>query len=138
MSSFSALMELLKVLNQVITWFHQFSSIVTYLSVENFHSCSLSMRAFNGHNQGAGKRPRQCCPKGPRTLESATRGPEGPESCRNTRVRGPEGPEDEQSLVTVLALASATICFSQLSQKSRFSRHNYHTLIMAKMHENFT
>ena len=41
MSSFSTLMELLKVLNQVITWFHQFSSIVTYLSVENFHSCNV-------------------------------------------------------------------------------------------------
>ena len=41
MSSFSALMELLKVLNQVITSFHQFSSIVTYLSVENFHSCDV-------------------------------------------------------------------------------------------------
>ena len=51
MSSFSALKELLKVLNQVITWFHQFSSIVTYLSVENFHSCNVSMRAFNGHHR---------------------------------------------------------------------------------------
>ena len=30
--------------------------------------------------QGAGKRPRQCCPKGPKTKEKATRGPEGPES----------------------------------------------------------
>ena len=58
-------------------------------------------------NQGAGKRPRQCChpkggngaegPKGPRTKGTATRGPEGPESGQNTRVRGPEGPEDEQS-----------------------------------------
>ena len=58
-------------------------------------------------NQGAGKRPRQCChpkggngaegPKGPRTKGTATRGPEGPESGQNMRVRGPEGPEDEQS-----------------------------------------
>ena len=31
-------------------------------------------------NQGAGKRPRQCCPKGLKTKEKATRGPEGPES----------------------------------------------------------
>ena len=73
-------------------------------------------------NQGAGKRPRQCChPKGPRTKGTATRGPEGPESGENMRVRGPEGPEDEQSTVPVLALASATICFSRFSQKSRFS-----------------
>ena len=50
-----------------------------------------------GKNQGAGKRPRQCCPKGPRTKGTATRGPEGPESGQNMRVRGPEGPEDEQS-----------------------------------------
>ena len=72
--------------------------------------------------QGAGKRPRQCChPKGPRTKGTATRGPEGPESGQNMRVRGPEGPEDEQSTVPVLALASATICFSRFSQKSRFS-----------------
>ena len=47
-------------------------------------------------DQGAGKRPRQCChPKGPRTKGTATRGPEGPESGQNMRVRGPEGPEDE-------------------------------------------
>ena len=31
-------------------------------------------------DQGAGKRPRQCCPKGPKSKEKATRGPEGPES----------------------------------------------------------
>ena len=55
-------------------------------------------------DQGAGKRPRQCCPKGLKTKEIAT--------------RGPEGPEDEQNPV---ALASATICFSRFSQKSRFS-----------------
>ena len=58
-------------------------------------------------NQGAGKRPRQCChpkggngaegPKGPRTKGTVTREPEGPESGQNMRVRGPEGPEDEQS-----------------------------------------
>ena len=56
--------------------------------------------------QGAGKRP-----KGPRTKGTATRGPEGPESGKNMRVRGPEGPEDEQSLVPVSALASATILY---------------------------
>ena len=89
--------------------------------------------------QGAGKRPRQCChPKGPRTKGTATRGPEGPESGQNMRVRGPEGPEDEQSSVPVLALASATICFSRFSQKSRFSWHNLSTLMTAKMHENFS
>ena len=89
-------------------------------------------------NQGAGKRPRQCCPKGPKTQDTATRGPEGPESAQNTRVRGPEGPEDEQSSVPVLALASATICFSRFGQKSRFSWHNLNTLMTTKMHENFS
>ena len=88
--------------------------------------------------QGAGKRPRQCCPEGPKTQDTATRGPEGPESAQNTRVRGPEGPEDEQSSVPVLALASATICFSRFGQKSRFSWHNLNTLMTTKMHENFS
>ena len=54
------------------------------------------------------------------------------------RVRGPEGPEDEQSSVFVLALASATICFSRFSPKSRFLRHYFSTLMTAKMHENFS
>ena len=97
-------------------------------------------------NQGAGKRPRQCChpkggngaegPKGPRTKGTATRGPEGPESGQNMRVRGPEGPEDEQSLVPVSVLASATICFSQLSSKSRNSWAVLKTLMSAKNHKN--
>ena len=86
--------------------------------------------------QGAGKRPRQCCPKGPKTKCMDTRGPEGPESGQNMRVRGPEGPEDELSRVPPLALASATICFSRFSQKSRFSWHNLSTFMTAKMHEN--
>ena len=77
-------------------------------------------------------------PKGPRTKGTATRGPEGPESGQNMRVRGPEGPEDEQSPVPVLALASATICFSRFSQKSRFSWHYLGPLMTAKMHENFS
>ena len=47
-------------------------------------------------NQGAGKRPRQCChQKKGKKKGMVTRGPEGPESGRNMRVRGPEGPEDE-------------------------------------------
>ena len=71
------------------------------------------------------------------TKGTATRGPEGPESGQNMRVRGPEGREDEQSSVPVLELASATICFSRFSQKSRFSWHNLSTLMTAKMHENF-
>ena len=74
-------------------------------------------------------------PKGPRTKGTATRGPEGPESGQNMRVRGPE---DEQSPVPVLALASATICFSRFSQKSRFSWHYLGPLMTAKMHENFS
>ena len=55
--------------------------------------------------------------KSPKGKETATRGPEGPESGSNMRVRGPEGPEDEQNPEPVLALASATICFSRFSQK---------------------
>ena len=89
-------------------------------------------------NQGAGKRPRQCSPNGPKSNKTATRGPEGPESGLNKRVRGPEGPEDEQSSVFVSALASATMCFSRFSQKSRFSWPNLSTLMTAKMHENFS
>ena len=67
--------------------------------------------------------------------ETATRGPEGPESGQNMRVRGPEGPEDEQNPV---ALASATICFSRFSQKSRFSWQNFSTFMSAKLHKNFS
>ena len=88
--------------------------------------------------QGAGKRPRQCCLKGPKIQETATRGPEGPESAQNTRVRGPEGPEDEQSSASVSALDSATICFSRFSPKSRFLRPNLSTLMTTKMHENYS
>ena len=75
--------------------------------------------AFAVMYQGAGKRPRQCCPKGPKTQETATRGPEGPESAQNTRVRGPEGPEDEQSSASVSALDSATIYVFHDSAQSR-------------------
>ena len=70
-------------------------------------------------------------PKGPRTKGTATR---GPERGQNIRVRGPE---DEQRPVPVLALASATICFSRFSQKSRFSWHYLGPLMTAKMLENF-
>ena len=105
----------------------------------------MSRKANGNTNQGAGKRPRQCChpkggngaegPKGPRTKGTATRGPEGPESGQNMRVGGPEGPEDEQSEVPVPALASAIICFSQLSSKSRNSWAVFETLMSAKNHE---
>ena len=70
-------------------------------------------------HQGAGKRPRQCVPKGLKTKETATRGPEGPESGLNTRVRGPEGPEDEQNPVPVLTLASAILYVFHGSAKNR-------------------
>ena len=66
-------------------------------------------------------------------------GPKGPrlaESGQNMQVRGPEGPEDEQSEVPVSALASAIICFSQLSSKSRNSWAVFKTLMSAKNHEN--
>ena len=52
------------------------------------------------------------------------------------RVRGHEGLEDEQSEVPVSALASAIICFSQLSSKSRNSWAVFKTLMSAKNHEN--
>ena len=87
---------------------------------------------------GRWQAPAAVLPEGPKTQETVTRGPEGPESGSNTRVRGPEGPEDEQSSFFVWALASATICFSQLSPKSRFSRLNLDTLIAAKTHKNFS
>ena len=108
----------------------------------------LAMCTFNtGYTlsilvSGRWQAPAAVLPEGPKTQETVTRGPEGPESGSNTRVRGPEsgsntrvrgpeGPEDEQSSVFVSALASATICFSQLSPKSRFSRLNLDTLIAA-------
>ena len=47
-----------------------------------------------------------------------------------------KGPEDEQSLAPVSALASATICFSQLSSKSRNSWAVLKALMSAKNHEN--
>ena len=65
-------------------------------------------------------------------------GPKGPRVAQTCESEGPKGPEDEQSFVPVSAPASATICFSQLSQKSRFSRLNLHTLMTAKMHKNFS
>ena len=46
--------------------------------VEILQNCGVCVK--KGYDQGAGKRPRQCCPKGPKTKEKATRGPEGPES----------------------------------------------------------
>ena len=67
---------------------------------------------------------------------TVTRGPKGPESARNMRVRGPGGPEDELRLVPVLVRASAIICFSQLSSKSRNSWVVFMTLMSAKNHEN--
>ena len=103
-----------------------------------FSDCPKLSDCSRTYYQGAGKRPRQCSANGPKSNKTATRGPEGPESGLNKRVRGPEGPEDEQSLVFVSALASATICFSRFSQKSRFSWHNLSTLMTAKMHENFS
>ena len=58
--------------------------------------------------------------------------PEGPEIERGQNTRGRE------KLSARLALASATICFSRFSQKSRFSWHNFSTFMTAKMHENFS
>ena len=111
------------------------TSIMAYLVTSRGLEFASQLWLLSLIYQGAGKRPRQCCPKGPKTQETATRGPEGPESAQNTRDRGPE---DEQSSVPVLALASATICFSRFGQKLRFSWHNLSTLMTAKMHENFS
>ena len=116
-----------KGLNSLHNYYSLHKQQFTYVIHSNF-----------GQHQGAGKRPRQCSPNGPKSNKTATRGPKGPESGLNKRVRGPEGPEDEQSSVFVSALASATICFSRFSKKSRFSWHNSSTLMTAKMHENFS
>ena len=52
-------------------------------------------------------------------------------------TRESEGPKGPRTSKAQSALASATICFSRFSQKSRFSWHNLSTFTTAKMHENF-
>ena len=54
---------------------------------------------------------------------------------KTSESEGPKGPRTSKAQS---ALASATICFSRFSQKSRFSWHNLNTLMTAKMHENFS
>ena len=103
--------------------------LMTFKIVSLILEQKVVSRKANGNTnipiyQGAGKRPRQCCTKGPKTQETAT--------------RGPEGPEDEQSSAFVSALDSATICFSRFSPKSRFSRPNLSTLMTTKMNKNFS
>ena len=56
-------------------------------------------------------------------------------TCESEGPKGPRG-EDEQSEVPVSALASAIICFSQLSSKSRNSWAVFKTLMSTKNHEN--
>ena len=53
------------------------------------------------------------------------------------KTRKSEGPKGPRTSKAQSALASATICFSRFSQKSRFSWHNLSTFMTAKMHENF-
>ena len=53
------------------------------------------------------------------------------------KTRESEGPKGPRTSKAQSALASATICFSRFSQKSRFSWHNLSTFTTAKMHENF-
>ena len=62
---------------------------------------------------------------------------EGPKGPRVAKTRESEGPKGPRTSKAQSALASATICFSRFSQKSRFSRHNLSTFMTAKMHENF-
>ena len=62
---------------------------------------------------------------------------EGPKGPRVAKTRESEGPKGPRTSKAQSALASATICFSRFSQKSRFSWHNLSTFTMAKMHENF-
>ena len=59
---------------------------------------------------------------------------EGPRVAKTRESEGPKGPRTSKAQS---ALASATICFSRFSQKSRFSWHNLSTFTTAKMHENF-
>ena len=59
---------------------------------------------------------------------------EGPRVAKTREFEGPKGPRTSKAQS---ALASATICFSRFSQKSRFSWHNLSTFMTAKMHENF-
>ena len=69
---------------------------------------------------------------------SRTRKPlEGPKGPRVAKTRESEGPKGPRTSKAQSALASATICFSRFSQKSRFSWHNLSTFMTAKMHENF-
>ena len=63
---------------------------------------------------------------------------EGPKGPRVPKTRESEGPKGPRTSKAQSALASATICFSRFSQKSRFSWHNLSTLMTAKMHENFS
>ena len=53
------------------------------------------------------------------------------------KTRESEGPKGPRTSKAQSVLASATICFSRFSQKSRFSWLNLSTFITAKMHENF-
>ena len=62
-------------------------------------------------------------------------GPKGPRVAKTRESEGPKGPRTSEAQS---ALASATICFSRFSQKSRFSWHNLSTLMTAKMHGNFS
>ena len=62
---------------------------------------------------------------------------EGPKGPRVAKTRESEGPKGPRTSKAQSALASATICFSRFSQKSRFSWHNLSTFTTAKMHENF-
>ena len=54
------------------------------------------------------------------------------------KTRESEGPKGPKTSKAQSALASATICFSRFSQKSRFSWPNLNTLMTAKIHENFS
>ena len=63
---------------------------------------------------------------------------EGPKGPRVAKTRESEGPKGPRTSKAQSALASATICFSRFSQKSRFSRHNLSILMTANMHENFS
>ena len=62
---------------------------------------------------------------------------EGPKGPRVAKTRESEGPKGPRTSKAQSVLASATICFSRFSQKSRFSWLNLSTFMTAKMHENF-
>ena len=102
-------------------------STVFHLRSEAKYECRLirALASARGSVARRAQRPRR------KPLE----GPKGPRVAKTRESEGPKGPRTSKAQS---ALASATICFSRFSQKSRFSWHNLSTLMTANMHENYS